>query len=92
MKTLSSIFNFLAFLFWLGAIGILLWQGWGWLSAGTWTSIPVHVAFTKLFGFTPIGDGFYPVVFIGVIMQQSLALILALAGALCNGMGKIFDR
>ena len=92
MRALNNLLNFIALIAWLGALAVLLWQGFGWVSSGTWNSIPVHAAFPKLFGFVPVGEGFYPVVIIGVIMQQSLALCLALVGGACNGLAKIFDR
>ncbi len=92
MRALNNLLNLIALIAWVGALAVLLWQGYGWVSSGSWINIPTHAAFSKLFGFVPVGEGFYPVVIIGVIMQQSLALCLALLGGACNGLAKIFDR
>ena len=92
VKYLNRLLNFISLLAWGGAFAVLIWQGWGWLSTGVWKSIGVHQAFSSLFGFIPIGKGFYPIIIIGVIMQQSLALSLALLGGACNGLAKIIER
>jgi hypothetical protein len=75
---------------WVAAIGLLIWQGWGWFSTGSWSSIPVEAAFSR-FGGMPQGFEFYSNVALGVIAKQSLALAFALLGGFCSFIAKITD-
>jgi hypothetical protein len=80
----------LMLIFWVAAIGLLGWQGWGWFSTGIWSNIPVEAAFSR-FGGMPQGFEFYSSVALGVIGKQSLALAFALLGGFCSFIAKITD-
>ena len=84
------IYVVLMLVFWVAAIGLIIWQGWGWFNTGIWKSIPVEAAFSR-FGGMPQGFEPYSTVALGVIAKQSLALALALLGGLCGFIAKVTD-
>ena len=84
----SSIFGFLALVFWLGAIIVLGWQVWGWVARGQWTTQTVGGIMNYVAGGIPHAGGLYGIVAIDLIAQSSLALVLALLGLASNGLNK----
>ncbi len=84
----SGIFGFLAMVFWLGAIIVLGWQVWGWISTGQWTTRSVGGMMNYMTGGMPHAGGLYGIVAVDLIAQLSLALVLALLGLACNGLNK----
>ena len=86
----SGLFDFLALVFWLGAIVVLGWQVWGWVATGQWTTHTVGGIMNYVAGGIPQAGGLYGIVAIDLIAQSSLALVLALLGLASNGLNKAF--
>ncbi len=89
-SALHGIFSLLAIVFWLAALGLLLWQSWGWLSSGVWNSMPISAVLPN-WDRALMASGTSIYVAAAVVSAQSLALGCGLLGVFCNFIARITD-
>lgn len=89
-SALHGIFSLLAIVFWLAALGLLLWQSWGWLSTGVWNSMPISAVLPN-WDWALMASGTYAYVAVAVAAEQSLALGCGLLGVFCSFIARITD-
>ncbi len=86
----GGVFGLLAGLLWLSALGVLIWQIWGWISTGVWANHVLAEFVTQLSSTTPSSGWIYGVVALQVLGQLPLFLLFGLLAIACNGLNKVF--